>query len=907
MSQSQYKDTVLLPQTTFPMRAGLTENEPARLARWEAEGLYERIVARRKAAGAPKFILHDGPPFANGDVHMGTALNKILKDLIVKSRTMAGCHAPFVPGWDCHGLPIEFRVVKESAGLDPVEIRERSEAYARKFIDIQRASFRRLGVFGDWQNPYLTLDKGYEATVLRTFAKLVRDGLVYRSRRPVLWSYGAGTALAEAEVEYKDKVSPAIYVCFPAVRGLASDLGASFVIWTTTPWTLPANLAIALHPTLRYVVGDFVRDDGRRQRLVVAVDLIDAFARETGFALVEEIGRFPGAELAEGDACHPFLPRESKLITGEFVTADTGTGAVHIAPGHGMDDYLAGQAHGLGILSPVDDAGRHTPEVGWPELVGVHVLDANQMIIDRLAAEGSLLGRSDIEHSYPFCWRSKTPVIFRAVEQFFIRIDGLRDQALAEIAKAEWVPAWGRNRIAATVESRPDWCISRQRTWGVPLPVFHPAAGDLLLDADLVLKVADIVEEHGTNAWFARDDAWWASQLGLPAGTRRGKDTLDVWIDSGCSSMAVMDRHPELGRPADVYLEATDQHRGWFQSSLMLSVAACGAAPYRKVITHGFVVDNTTGEKISKSGDKPINADYFYNKYGADIVRLWVASVDYRNDVPFSNELFSQVVETYRRIRNTLRILLANLHGFDPARDAVAPAALPLADRWILERLHALVGECREAYDAFEFRRVYIAINQFCTQDLSALYVDITKDRLYCDPAASPRRRATQTAMHQLVGALCRLLAPVLAFTADEAWEHAGHPGSVHLEDFPSPDPAFAGRQASAAVDRLFGWRDDLLKQIEALRAAKQIGKAVEAEVTLHLDAATPLGADPDEAAELLGLSRLVVARDGDATPRFEVAPSPHARCARCWRHLPEVGTVAAHPQLCPRCASAVG
>ena len=906
---SNYKDTVLLPQTSFPMKAGLTENEPARLARWEAEDLHGSITRRRKEAGAPTFILHDGPPFANGDVHMGTALNKILKDLIVKSRTMAGFHCPFVPGWDCHGLPIEFRVVKESAGLDPVEIRERSEAYARKFIDIQRGSFRRLGVFGDWHHPYLTLDQNYEAEILRVFARLIEEDLVYQSKRPVLWSYGAGTALAEAEVEYKEKTSPAVHVAFKAVSGPLAEQGGSYVIWTTTPWTLPANLAIALNPSLPYVVGEFAHADGRRHVLAIAEPLLGEFTAKTGFAPADPaaLARHSGAALAIGAARHPFLDRESKLITGDFVTADTGTGAVHIAPGHGMEDYVAGQANRLGLISPVDDAGCLTSECGVPALVGQHVFKANDTIIGMLAESGALLGSEKHVHSYPHCWRSKTPVIFRALEQFFIRIDGIRARALDEIKKTEWIPAWGENRISGTVESRPDWCISRQRTWGVPLPVFFNPDGSVLLDAGLARRVADVIAESGSNAWFARDDAWWAEKLGLPPGTRKGKDTLDVWIDSGCSSMAVLDTHPELRRPADVYIEATDQHRGWFQSSLMLSVAATGAAPYRKVITHGFVVDNSTGEKISKSGDKPINAEYYYNKYGADIVRLWVASVDYRNEVPFSDELFAQVVESYRRLRNTLRILLANLHGFDPAAHLTGPVCL--ADRWILERLHALVTECREAYDAFEFRRVFNAINQFCAQDLSALYVDMTKDRLYCDAADSPRRRSAQSAMFRVFDALCRLLAPVLAFTADEAWEHAGQAESVHLGDFPVPDPAHATPAATPVMERLLAHREDLAKELEKARAAKTIGKSLEAEVLATLPADLTDGSliGTQELAEIFMLSRIEAkpAAPGEAAA-FRVTRSAAPRCGRCWRHLPEVGTIAAHPDLCPRCASAL-
>jgi isoleucyl-tRNA synthetase len=701
---------------------------------------------------------------------------------------MAGFETPYVPGWDCHGLPIEFKVVRETAGLSPAEIRTRAEAFARQFIDIQRNSFRRLGVFGDWWNPYLTLDRQYEADIIRVFATCVDKGLVYQSQKPVLWSYGAQTALAEAEVEYKEKSSPAIFVAFPAVN---DDF--SYVIWTTTPWTLPSNLGIALHPEFEYLVGRFHKENSTPQNYLVAASLLESFQQKTGLTLQQEIRRLKGASLKGQTAAHPFLPRTSTIVTGLFVTAETGTGAVHLAPGHGTDDYNAGRENNLGLLSPVDDLGRFTSEAGLDFLTGKHVFEANEPIIALLQEQGALIAREKYIHQYPHCWRSKTPIIFRSVPQFFIRIDDVRQRALEAIDEVDWLPAWGRNRIFGTVEARPDWCISRQRTWGVPLPVFFTAEGDPILDADVARKVADVVAVHGTNSWFEKSDAEWAALAGLPPTVTRGRDTLDVWIDSGSSHVAVLDRRPELGgTPADLYLEATDQHRGWFQSSLMLSVIVRGAAPYRRVLTHGFVIDNSTGEKISKSGDKPINAEFFYNKYGADLVRLWAASVDYREEVPFSIELFDQTTDAYRRIRNTLRILLGNLHGFEAGSHSVPASELTLVDRWVMEKLHDVITECRAAYDALEFRRVFIALNQFCAVDLSALYVDLLKDRMYCDAENSLRRRSAQTAIHHVLTALCQLLAPILAFTADEAWECAGHAASVHLEDFPEPDPAWA-------------------------------------------------------------------------------------------------------------------
>ncbi len=910
-SPASYKETLNLPRTDFPMRGDLVKREPPRLEQWNQSGLYQQIDRQRKEENAPPFILHDGPPFANGDVHMGTALNKILKDFVVKSKTMAGHRVPFIPGWDCHGLPIEFKVVKAAKGLEPAEIRRRAEAFAREFIDVQRDSFRRLGVFGDWENPYLTLTPQYEADIIRVFATLAEKGLVYQSRKPVSWSFGAHTALAEAEVEYKDRTDTAVFVRFPIVEGLFAG-ESSIVIWTTTPWTLPANLGIALHPRFTYVRGEFVHDDGRRENLVVVKILLAALEKSTSFRLDESAPHeeVTGEAFRGSFAAHPFLDRRSKVILGDFVVDDQGTGAVHVAPGHGSIDYMAGQAEGLGILSPVDDEGLYTDEVGVPELVGQHVLKANARIVEMLAESGHLVGAEDYNHSYPHCWRSKTPILFRAVEQFFIRIDDLRKLALDEIDRVEWLPHWGRNRIYGTVESRPDWCISRQRTWGVPLPIFFMPDGETRIDPGLARQVADIVEEHGTNAWFEWDDATWASKLGLPKDTRRCRDTLDVWIDSGSSHVAVLDRHPDLSAPADLYLEATDQHRGWFQSSLMLSVAVREKAPYRTVMTHGFVVDQDR-QKLSKSkggGGKPTEAKYFYGKYGADIVRLWVSSVDWQDEVPFGEDLFKQIAEPYRRMRNSLRILLANLYDFDP-NSALPASDLTLVDRWILQRLHQVTAACREAYDQFEFRRVFHEINQFCTVDLSALYVDLTKDRMYCDAPDSPRRRSTQTAMHEILESLTRLIAPVLAFTADEVWEfagkeYAGSRKSVHLERFPEPNPDFAGTDAIDAVKELMTIRDAAQARIDEAIKDGLFRKRERASVTIGLKKKDPayalLEKHRDEALEFLMISNfeLKVSR-AKFTPVVSVTETAHAECPRCRRSLP-----LADGTLCERCAS---
>src|SRR5438093_3152449 len=779
MSQN-YKDTLNLPRTDFPMKANLASREPELLKMWHETRLYRQIQRSRK--DRELFVLHDGPPFANGDVHMGTALNKILKDFVVKSQTMLGKRAPYVPGWDCHGLPIEYKVVKESRALSPLEVRKKSEAFARKFINIQREQFKRLGVFGDWEHPYLTMDPTYEAEILRAFAVFVEEGLVYQAQKPVFWSTGAQTALAEAEVEYQERDDTAVYVRFPIASGEWKD-NASIAIWTTTPWTLPANVAIAVDPDETYVVQKFSRN-GATETLLLAEKLVPQFSANTNFHPAgEPLASFSGTKLEKIKARHPFLDRDAIVLTADFVTMDSGTGAVHIAPGHGADDYALGMAKNLPMLSPVDDHGRFTEEASLRNLTGKYVFDANRDIVELLREREMLLGAQKFHHSYPYCWRSKTPIIFRNVEQFFIRIGELRGKALDAIHnEVKWIPAWGEYRIAGIVESRPDWVISRQRSWGVPLPVFYSKDGKAILDAKIIRKLADLVAERGSNIWFELSDGDLAKRLGLPPGTTKRNDTIDVWIDSGVSHRAVCALHPELRDPADMYLEATDQHRGWFQSSLLTSVALNNRAPYKICVTHGFVVD-LDGKKISKSStyDKPVNAGHFVDKHGADLVRLWASSIDYTDDVPFSEEMFTRLGDTYRRIRNTLRILLGNLYDFEPGKLESGKENFTLVDRWILERLDHVIADCRSAYEAFEFHKVYHTLNHFCAVDLSSLYVDITKDRMYCDAQDSPRRRATQMVMHKIFDTLCRLLAPILAFTAEEAWRHSGAGGSVHL------------------------------------------------------------------------------------------------------------------------------
>ncbi len=916
MSQN-YKDTLNLPRTEFPMKANLPAREPEILRMWHETRIYEQIQKSRQ--DRQLFVLHDGPPFANGDVHMGTALNKILKDFVVKSQTMLGKRAPYVPGWDCHGLPIEYKVVKESRGLSPLEVRKRSEAFARKYVDIQREQFKRLGALGDWEHPYLTLDPKYEAEILRAFAVFVEKDLVYQSLKPVFWSTGAQTALAEAEVEYQERDDAAVYVEFPISSGDWRDK-ASIAIWTTTPWTLPANLAIAVDPKELYVIQEFSRD-GVTKTLLLADKLVPQFCANTGFDPVgEPKASFPGSKIENTKTLHPFLDREAIVLAAGFVTMDTGTGAVHVAPGHGADDYALGSANKLSILSPVDDHGRFSDEAGLPNLTGKYVFDANIDIVHLLRERGKLLGEQKFHHSYPYCWRSKTPIIFRAVEQFFIRIDELRARALEAIHKeVTWIPAWGENRIAGTVESRPDWVISRQRSWGVPLPVFYSPDGKAIVDAKTIRKLADIVSERGSNIWFELSDADLARELGLPPGTTKRNDTIDVWIDSGVSHKAVCAIHPELRDPADMYLEATDQHRGWFQSSLMTSIALNDRAPYKICVTHGFVVD-LDGKKISKSGtyDKPMDAGHFVGRHGADLVRLWASSINYTDDVPFSEEMFTRLGDTYRRIRNTLRILLGNLFDFPVAlyerrhsreeslrrsqTAATEEKDFTLVDRWIVARLNEVIRECRAAYEAFEFHKVYHTLNQFCAVDLSSLYIDITKDRMYCDAPYSPRRRATQSVMKEVFDTLCKLLAPVLAFTAEEAWRYSEPRGSIHLQEFPKPKETDG--KVSSDVAELLKLRGIIGQAIERARQDKLIGNALEAAVSLTSDSKVTAKIDKQELEEFFILSDLTIQQGKEASA--SVSKTTYRKCVRCWRHRPEVGQSKAQPELCNRCESVI-
>ena len=935
----EYKDTLNLPRTDFAMKADLVTREPARLQKWEAAKLYQQIQTAR--ASAPKFVLHDGPPFANGDVHVGTALNKTLKDMVIKYKTIRGFSAPYIPGWDCHGLPIEFKVSQEmrkagDTNADAATIRRACDVYARKYIDLQRTQFKRLGVLGDWENPYLTLNKEYEADELRMFADIVAKGFVYRGKKPVYWSIPCRTALAEAEVEYADHVSQSCFVKFPVVGQPKTFI----VIWTTTPWTLPANLAVAYNKDFQYVtaaVGD--------ENYIVFRGLLPAVAQKCGWAAYTETP-FPTEQLATIAYQHPFCNRTGKAFAAEFVTSDTGTGFVHIAPGHGTDDYNLGRANGLPIYSPVNDDGAlaHTGDLPVEqqmpaELLGKSILakhgksEANEAVLHELRVRHALLHQENYHHSYPHCWRSKTPVIFRAMDQWFIKIDHaqFREQAVAEIDRVNWIPDWGVNRIKGAVQSRPDWCISRQRTWGVPIPAFYDAKGEAILDAQIVRNVADIIEQHGSNVWFEKSvtELWAlvkpANWSGAEA-TAKSSDTLDVWIDSGSSSRAVLKQRKELQHAgksgddvwqADVYLEGSDQHRGWFQSSLLLSLAGNGAAPYKTVLTHGFMVD-ADREKISKSKqgayEKPQTAEAYVNKWGADVVRLWVASQDYRNDIVVSEERINKVGETYRAIRNALRYQLSNLYDFDPAKHTVADDQLTGLDRWILGEFSKLEAEVIAAYDAYEFHVVYQKLSQFIAVELSSVYHDVIKDRLYTDAANSPRRRSTQTALHRLVTGLCQMLSPILAFTADEAWEFIpGKPtGSVHEADW-KPTKIQVDTTAASEWKFLFEVRPTVLPGLEALRKNKQIGKALEAKVTANGDATSlaPIIKWQNDFKELLGVSDFAFSIGGEPGKSgfnfgFDRVDANRQKCERCWHWETDIGQNAEHPTLCGRCVEAV-
>ena len=925
-----YKQTVNLPRTDFPMKADLARREPAMLEAWEQQDLYGQI--RRAAAGRPKFVLIDGPPYANASIHIGHAVNKILKDIIVKSRTLDGYDSPYVPGWDCHGLPIEQQVEKQHGRigqkLDPRAFRQACRDYAASQVDGQRQDFRRLGVLGDWERPYLTMLPRYEAEQLRAFAGVIRNGHVVRGFKPVHWCLDCRSSLAEAEVEYEERTSPAIDVRFPVAdtADLAQRFGvpaeqaanASVVIWTTTPWTLPANQAVCLHPDLDYLLVEADAGAGR-EHLVVAAALLEALAKRAGLGHVRNVGHASGAALEGLKLSHPFYERVVPVILGDHVTVDSGTGAVHTAPGQGVEDYVAGRRYGLPVDNPVGPDGRFLE--GTALFDGQQVFKANDAVVEALAARGRLLHHEAYLHSYPHCWRHKTPVIFRATPQWFVSMDkeGLRAAALEEIRRVRWVPGWGEQRIAGMVEGRPDWCISRQRAWGVPLALFvHRRTGEPHpRSAELLEQVAGRVEQAGLEAWFDLDPR---ELLGEEAAEYdKTNDVMDVWLDSGVVHHCVPARRPgEIPFHADVYLEGSDQHRGWFQSSLLAAVAGKGSAPYREVVTHGFVVDDK-GRKMSKSLGNVVAPQKVVSSLGADVLRLWVAATDYSAEMNVSDEILKRTSDSYRRIRNTVRFLLGNLDGFEPGRDAVPPEDLVAIDRWAIERARQLQGEVVEAYRDYEYHLIYQKVHNFCVLDLGAFWLDILKDRLYTTPAAGRPRRSAQTAMYHVAEAMVRWLAPILSFTAEEIWKllPGERAASVFLGtwwNLPDVHPA-----PGVDWEAVLALKADVARELERLRVAGEIGAPLEAEVDVYLDEAqrARLGGLGEELRFVLITSEArffeASARPADAVPAASVAregawiavrPLEHAKCARCWHRRADVGADPRHPELCSRCVS---
>ena len=921
----EMKDTLNLPSTDFPMKANLTQREPELLARWEKEKLYEKI--RQSAKGKPQFVFHDGPPYANGHIHIGHALNKLLKDFIVKIMNMKGFDSGFIPGWDCHGLPIEHKVGKKlkekKLNLEKSEIRKQCRVYAQEFVDIQREEFKRLGIFADWENPYLTMNFSYEATIVREFGKFVEKGLVYKGLKPVHWCTSCKTALAEAEVEHDEHTSPSIYVKFPVQSGIPQSLGVLnpeklyMVIWTTTPWTLPANLAICLHPEFIYVAVAHGDDT-----YIVAEDRLSMLVSEWEWKDYKILGSCKGADWENAVCRHPFIDRESKVILGEHVTLEQGTGCVHTAPGHGQDDYIVGLKYGLEPYNPVDDGGVFRPDV--EHFGGMFVRKANPEIIQKLRQDGFLIHDENIKHSYPHCWRCHQPIIFRATNQWFISMDkrDLRKNALDGIGRTQWIPQWGRDRIYSMIENRPDWCVSRQRSWGVPITLFTcNACGDFINSSDLFERIAGGVEKYGADFWFDS-----LPEELLPEGTvcqcggkefSREDDILDVWFDSGVSHVAVIEKNPELNWPADLYLEGSDQHRGWFHSSLLESIGTRGKEPYKSVLTHGYVVDGK-GKKMSKSAGNVIAPQKIIDQYGAEILRLWVASENYREDIRVSNEILKRLTESYKKIRNTLRYLLGNLHDFDCKEDQVPVNEMLELDRYILHRFNILREKILTAYENYEFHVFYHSFSNFCIVELSAFYLDILKDRLYTYPVKSRERRSGQSALHILLMGMVRLIAPILSFTAEEVWNHLPKNSvdeeSVHMSQFLDPENVSFDENLVKKWEFLVELKGEVSKALETSRRDKIIGHSLDSIVKLELPDNFKAIVKNDELKYIFIVSEVVLVDsigseekifESDSLQGVKVFSEMHPgkKCERCWHYFePDVKEGKANGEICSRC-----
>lgn len=921
-----YSKTLNLPQTEFPMRANLPEREPQMLSYWSDENIYAKKVARNQ--GKAKFVLHDGPPYANGNIHIGTALNKILKDIIVKYKSLQGFEAPYVPGWDTHGLPIEHAAIKilglNRHELNPLDLRRECKQYALKCLDMQREDFKRLGVSGDWENPYVTLYPEYEAKQIKVFGEMAKQGYIYKGLKSVYWCTSCETALAEAEIEYAEKKSHSIYVKFPVIDDKGNlPVGVNpeqvfAVIWTTTPWTMPANVAICVNPELEYV---WVQ--AGQEIYLLAAGLAESVMKAAKIEEYTILAKLKGANLEGMIFSHPFIERESPIVLGDHVTLEQGTGCVHTAPGHGQEDFEVGMKYGLPIINPVDHAGRFTAEGGKFEGLLVH--DANVPVIKELAERSMLLGKGSVKHQYAHCWRCKNPIIYRATEQWFASVDGFRDAALKAIEEVQWIPEWGEDRIRNMVRDRQDWCISRQRVWGLPIPIFYcTKCNEHIINDATITAVSDLFKVEGSDAWWAKS----AAEI-LPAGFscphcshtefRKETDIMDVWFDSGSSHAAVLETNPALKWPADLYLEGSDQHRGWFQSSLLTSVATRGRAPYNAVLTHGFVVDGE-GRKMSKSVGNTIYPQDVIKQYGADILRLWVASADYKADIRISNDILKQMSEVYRKIRNTFRYILGNLADFNPETDRVSYDRLLEIDRWALLRLEQVREKVTQAYDAYEFHTLYHTVHNFCAIDLSSIYLDILKDRVYTAKPDSVERRAAQTAMYEILDTLVRLVSPVLTFSAEEVWQHmpkvAGMPESIQLADWPAARSEYLDKQLEDKWNKLLTVRSELTKALEQARRTKVIGHSLDAAIAIYAsdDVYEQLNALGEELATLLIVSKANVKQGVQQAPdnayrsaelplAVVVTPAQGEKCERCWIYSDTIGEDAEHGTLCERCA----